>query len=54
MDADRFIVYIKTEEIYIEIAKDVKARFDIIFYFDTSNYELGRSLPKHRYQLLKK
>ena len=40
MDTDSFIVYIKTEDIYADIAKDVEARFD------TSNYELDRPLPK--------
>ena len=40
MDTDRFIVYIKTEEIYADIAKDVEVRFD------TSNFELDRPLPK--------
>ena len=34
MDTDRFIVYIKAEDIYADIAKDVEERFD------TSNYEL--------------
>ena len=34
-----FIVYIKTEDIYVDIAKDAETRFD------TSNYELERSLP---------
>ena len=34
-----FIVYIKTEDIYVGIAKDAETRFD------TSNYELERSLP---------
>ena len=33
MDTDSFIVYIKTEDIYTDIAKDVEARFG------TSNYE---------------
>ena len=32
MDKDSFIVYIKTEDIYSEIAKDVERSFD------TSNY----------------
>ena len=36
IDADSFIVYIKTNDIY----KDVKTKFD------TSNYELERPLPK--------
>ena len=40
MDPDSFIVYIKTEDIYADIVKDVETRFD------TSNYELDRPLPK--------
>ena len=28
MDGDSFIVYIKTEDIYAYIAKDVETRFD--------------------------
>ena len=40
MNTDSFIVYIKTEDIYVHIEKDVETRFD------TSNYELERSLPK--------
>ena len=40
MDIDSFIVYIKTEEIYADIVKDVEA------IFDTPNYELKRPLPK--------
>ena len=39
-DTGRFIVYMKTEEIYSDIAKYVKTRFD------TTNYELERPLPK--------
>ena len=36
-----YSVYIKTDnDIYKDIAKDVETRFD------TSNYELDRSLPK--------
>ena len=42
MDTDSFIVYIKTEDIYLDIAKDVEIRSD------TSNYELNRPLPKGR------
>ena len=34
MDTDRFIVYIKAEDIYTDITKDVEERFD------TSNYKL--------------
>ena len=33
MDTDSFIVYIKTDDIYKDIAEDVETRFD------TSNYE---------------
>ena len=40
MDTDSFIINIKTECIYTDISKDVKARFD------TSNYELDRPLRK--------
>ena len=45
MDTDSFIVYIKTNDIYEDVAEDVETRFD------TSNYELEcnsieRSLPK--------
>ena len=39
MDTDSFIVYIKTEDIYLDIAKDVEVRFD------TSNYKLDRIFP---------
>ena len=39
-DGDSFIVYIKTEDIYAYIGKDVETRFD------TSNYKLDRLLPK--------
>ena len=28
MDTDSFMVYIKTEEIYVDIAKDVETRYD--------------------------
>ena len=40
MDTDDFIVYIKTDDIFKNIAEDVETRFD------TSNYELDRPLPK--------
>ena len=40
MDTDSLFVYIKTGDIYKGIAEDVETRFD------TSNYELVRSLPK--------
>ena len=35
MDTDSFIVYIKTEDTYADIARDAETSFD------TSNYELG-------------
>ena len=40
MDADSFIVYIKTDDILKNIAEDAETRFDI------SNYELERLPPK--------
>ena len=40
MGTDGFIVYIKTDDIYKEIAEDVETRLD------TSNYELDRPLPR--------
>ena len=42
MDTETFIVYIKTEDVYKDIAEDVETRFY------TSNYELDRPLPKRR------
>ena len=35
MDTDSFIVHVKTDDIYKDIAKDVKIRFD------TSNFEIN-------------
>ena len=40
MDTDGFIVYIKPEDIYADIAKDVETRFD------PPNYGLDRPLLK--------
>ena len=40
MDTDSFLVYIKSKDIYSDIAKDVETKFD------TSNYELDRPLHK--------
>ena len=40
MDNDSFIMQIKTEDFYKDIADDVEKRFD------TSNYECDRSVPK--------
>ena len=37
-----FIVYIKTNDIYKDIAEDVESRFH------TSNFELNRPLPKEK------
>ena len=42
MDTDSFIVFIKTHDIYKDIAEDVEIRFD------TFNYELNSTLPKGR------
>ena len=42
MDTETFTVYIKTEDVYKDIAEDVETRFY------TSNYELDRPLPKRR------
>ena len=40
MDTDSFIVHVKTDNIYKDIAEDVETRFD------TPNFEIDRSLPK--------
>ena len=40
MDTDSFIIYIKTEDFYKEIANDVEK------IYDTSNYKVNRPLPK--------
>ena len=40
MDTDSFIVQVKTDDIYKDIAEDVETRFD------TSNFEIDRPLPK--------
>ena len=40
MDTDNFIMHIKTEDFYEDIANDVEKRFD------TSNYEVNRPLLK--------
>ena len=42
MDTDGFIFYVKTGDIYKDIAEDVEIRFD------TSNYAFGRPLPKRK------
>ena len=40
MVTDSFIIHIETEDFYIDVADDVKNRYD------TSNYEVDRPLPK--------
>ena len=40
VDTDSFIIHIKTEYCYLDVADDVKKRYD------TSHYEAGRPLPK--------
>ena len=40
MDIDSVITYIVTKDIYKDIAEDVEIRFN------TSNYELDKTLPK--------
>ena len=42
MNTDSFIVHIKTDDIYKDIAEDVETRFD------ASNYKLERSLAKRK------
>ena len=42
MDTKSFIVHVKRNDIYKDIAEDVETRSD------TSNFELDRSLPKGR------
>ena len=42
INLDSFIVYIKAQDIYVKLAKDVETRFDIW------NYELDRALAKEK------
>ena len=42
MDTDSFIVYIETEDIHEDIAKDVETSFH------TSHYQLERPLPQEK------
>ena len=44
MDTDSFIVRVKTDGIYKDIAKDVEKRFD------NSNYEIDRPLSEWKYE----
>ena len=42
IDTESFIVCIKTDDIYIDVAEDVETRFD------TSAYELEKPIPKEK------
>ena len=42
MDTTSFIVYVKTDDIYKDIAEDFETRFY------TSNFEIDRPLPKEK------
>ena len=42
VDTDSFIMHIKTEDFYKDIADNVEKRFD------TSNYEVNRPLPQRK------
>ena len=46
MGTDNFIIYIKAEDVYEDIANDVEKRFD------TSNYEINRPLPKGKNKIV--
>ena len=46
MDTDSFIVYIKTENTYLEISNDFETRFD------TSNCELAKPLAKGKKKVI--
>ena len=46
MDTDSFIFYIKTEDIYVGISKDLEPRFD------TWDFELERPLPKGKQKVI--
>ena len=42
MDTDSFVIYIKTDDIYKDLAEDVETSFN------TSHYELDRPFPKRK------
>ena len=42
MDTDSFIVHVKTDDIYKDIAEDIETRLD------TSNFEIDKPLPKRK------
>ena len=49
MDTDDFIVYIKTEDVYEDIANDAEKRFDTLNYAIKCN-SLERPLPTGKNQ----
>ena len=46
MDADSFIIYIKTEDFYKDISDDIKKQFDTSNYNEDDNRLLPRSMSK--------
>ena len=48
LDTDSFIMHIKTEGFYNDIANDIEKRFD------TSNYEVNRPLPTRKNKKMEK
>ena len=46
MDADSFIVYIKTEDFYKDISDDIKKQFDTSNYNEDDNRLLPRGMSK--------
>ena len=44
MDTHSFIVYLKTDDLYKDIAEDVETKFN------TSNYELDKLLHKRKHK----
>ena len=42
IDTDSFIVHVKTDDFYKDIAEDIETRFD------TFNFEIDRPLPKEK------
>ena len=46
MNTDSFIISIKMEDFYEDVASDVEKRFD------TSNYEVSRPLPTREQKLI--
>ena len=53
MDADSFIVYIKTEDFYKDISDDIKKQFDTSNYNEDDNRLLPRSMSKKVTSLLR-